>query len=375
MIEQSFLLKLSSTGLTNEKKSRLRQEYQVYQQLFQAQPALVQQYLGAQAASLAESVVQRVTKIHFTLPEMVSCGLISEGGVEDEILPAESRKQIVRVGLARFTHPDLRAALTQRLTDLERSSNRTISISAGLLRYATVIHMIYNMLPAGKSVVYESVEGDDIPNQPAEQDFGPDSAIKSGLERQSVMNRPESGRGELVVPYVEAARHFYLPQWVAFDNHGELLLSSVKEAEADIASMQNYLAILHSAIAIAPYMSADEICQQKRYGMLGQLVNQGRALAHYQSQEIIQTIKRRVAEHKMDRGLRISLPYFDDQKLVMDGYNFEVIPAGRIMFVPAFVVLAVQRQGAKVAQETHFSRSTRKHLLTELSKLEQAFLR
>ena len=35
-------------------------------------------------------------------------------------------------------------------------------------------------------------------------------------------------------------------------------------------------------------------------------------------------------------------------------HDFEVIPAGRIMFVPAFVVRAVQGQ-AKVAQDTRLS--------------------
>ncbi len=56
-------------------------------------------------------------------------------------------------------------------------------------------------------------------------------------------------------------------------------------------------------------------------------------------------------------------------------YNFDVIPAGRVMFVPAFVVLAVRAQGAKVAQDTRLSQSTRRHLLAELGILEQIFLR
>jgi len=157
----------------------------------------------------------------------------------------------------------------------------------------------------------------------------------------------ESGRGELSVPYVKAARRFYLPQWIAFDNQGNLLQSTVGEAEACIASMQQYMAILNSAIAIAPFMIADELWQQKRYGMLGQLVNQGRALANYQSHEIIQTIKRRAASHSLDRGLSISLPYFNDQKLLVEDYRFDVIPAGRVMFIPAFVVLAVRVQGLR----------------------------
>ena len=43
------------------------------------------------------------------------------------------------------------------------------------------------------------------------------------------------------------------------------------------------------------------------------------------------------------------------------------------MFVPAFVVLASQREQAKVAQDTRLSISTRNHLLAGLQILEVAF--
>ena len=102
-----------------------------------------------------------------------------------------------------------------------------------------------------------------------------------------------NGRGELLVPYVPAARRFYLPQWVAFDEEDRLLVKSSNEAEAHVASMQRFLAMLHAAVALAPYIVADEEYQQKRYGMLGQLVNQGRALARYETGEIIRTIQQR----------------------------------------------------------------------------------
>jgi hypothetical protein len=45
------------------------------------------------------------------------------------------------------------------------------------------------------------------------------------------------------------------------------------------------------------------------------------------------------------------------------------------MFVPAFVVRAAREQEAKVAQDTRLSHSTRKHLLSELSMLEGAFIK
>jgi len=43
------------------------------------------------------------------------------------------------------------------------------------------------------------------------------------------------------------------------------------------------------------------------------------------------------------------------------------------MFVPAFVVRAVQQEEVKVSQDTRFNPSTRNHLLDLLNCLEQAF--
>jgi hypothetical protein len=67
------------------------------------------------------------------------------------------------------------------------------------------------------------------------------------------------------------------------------------------------------------------------------------------------------------------LPYFDDQDLKVAISDFEIIPSGRIMFVPAFVVRAVRQEEAKVSQDTRFNPSTRKHLLHLLELLEKAF--
>jgi hypothetical protein len=160
---------------------------------------------------------------------------------------------------------------------------------------------------------------------------------------------------------------------VAFDEQDRLLVNSVNEAEAHVASMQRFVSVLHAAVALAPYMVVDEDYQRKRYGMLGQLVNQGRALARYQTGEIIRTIVTRAAANDLNRGLSLSLPYFDDQSLRMQTHDFVVIPAGRIMFVPALVVRAVWQEQAKVAQDTRLSPSTRQHLLAELEMLERAF--
>ncbi len=173
------------------------------------------------------------------------------------------------------------------------------------------------------------------------------------------------------MPY---ARQFYLPQWVAFDEQDRLVVGSQSEAEADVASMQRFLFVLHAAVSLAPYIVADEEYQRKRYGILGQLVNQARALARFETRGIIDTIHRRAAASDLNRGLSLSLPYFDDQALEMRTRDFEVIPAGRIMFVPAFVVRAARDEAVKVAQDTRLDPGTRRHLLDELALLEQSFL-
>ena len=351
--------------------SHLRQEYESWQTRFEAQAAIVQRFLETQARNLAEALTQRdhPTQVRFTLPDRV---LVEAGGQEQPV-PPDFRQQLAGGLMDRLTRADVNSAVRQRLAELEQSPNRAVTISAGLLRHAAVMHMIHGMLPSGRSVVYVAAEGEEIPSIPAGDALEPESAITAATDAIAEEGQAEAGRGELLVPYVPAARRFYLPQWVAFDDEGRLLVSSVNEAEAHVASMQRFLAVLHAAVSLAPYIVADEAYQQKRHGMLGQLVNQGRALARYQTGDIIQSIQHRAAAQDLNRGLSLSLPYFDDQTLHIESHNFEVIPTGRIMFVPAFVVRAAREEQAKVAQDTRLSPSTRKHVLAELKTLEEAF--
>ncbi len=375
MAEKSKPSRLINTyaGMEDGAVSQLRQEYLSYQELLQAQPPLVQRFLETQATSLAEAIIQGLPQARFTLPDRV---VVLQEDAEPKTLsvPKESREQMTGGLMDRLTRTDLRTALRLRLGELEQSNNHGVAISASLVRHAVARHMVYNMLPSGRSVEYTAADDEEIPTEPVKSSGEPKSAIMATTDAIAVEEQEEEGeRGEELVPYVEAARRFFLPQWVAFDNEDRLLVGNVNEAEADISSMQRYLSVLHAAVGLAPYMVADSEYQQKRYGILGQLVNQGRALARYQIEEIIQTIKTRATAHDLNRGLSLSLPYFNDQTLDVENYNFEVIPAGRIMFTPAFVVRAAREQEAKVAQDTRMSQSTRKHLLDELRKLDHAF--
>jgi hypothetical protein len=353
--------------MINNAVPQLRQEYEGQKALFESQPTIVQRFLEGQAQSIAEALITKTARVRFSLPDRVVTTL-SQVHQSGTITLPEAERQVQVGG---FMQSDVRDALLHRLNELERSADQAVAVSAGLLRYVTAMHMVHNMLPAGRSVVYRPDEDEQIPTIPV-GDATPESAITQASDAIAEDGTADN-RGEVQTPFVPAARKFFLPQWVAFDQNGKLLVGSIQEAEAHVQSMQRYVLILHRAFSLAPYMTADEEYQHKRYGILGQLINQARALANFKTAEIISTIKMRAEQQSLNRGLTVSLPYFDDQTLALATSNLEIIPAGRIMFIPAFVVRAARGEEAKVAQDTRLNASTRRHLLAQLKNLEVAF--
>ena len=331
--------------MTNNAVPYLQQEYENQKVLFESQPAIVQRFLEGQAQFIAEALITQVAQVRFSLPDHVAA-YPTDAGQPRTITVPEAERQI---SLGSFLSRDVRDALIRRLNELEKSEEEGTAISAALLRYATALHMIQDLLPAGRTVTYRPCDDEQIPTIP--MDEAPESAITQASDAIAE-DGDRDGRGEVQTPFVPAARKFFLPQWVAFDEQGRLLIGSVKEAEAHIQSMQQYVMILHRALSLAPYISAHEEYRRKRYGILGQLINQGRELAYFKTAEIIAEIKKRVEKQSLNRGLSISLPYFDDQDLAVKETDFEVIPAGRIMFIPAFVVRAVHQEQVKVSQDT-----------------------
>ena len=353
---------------------RLAEDYRRQQALFSAQPAIVQRYLETQGKQIAQAVVDGDPQIKFSLPDRVICTLENVDQPALVTIPQNQRPHSAGSFINRFRKVELYKGLRHAFIELEQSPDRAVSVAAGLLRHATVMHMVNQMLPAGRAVCYKpAAEDETIPSIPEDSGFEPESAITASTDAIAEEGKAEEGRGDLIVPFVPYARKFFLPQWVAFDENGYLLVKSLEEAESHIKSMQRFMEVLFLAVALAPYISTDDGYVEKRYGMLGQLVNQGRALAIYQVKEIIARIKQRAEAGSLNRGLRLSLPYFDDQDLKIDISSFEVIPSGRIMFVPAFVVRAVRQEEVKVSQDTRYNPSTRKHLLCLLDMLEQAF--
>jgi len=350
----------------------VREEYEARCSIFDAQPPVVQRFCETQGRLVAEAIVSLKPQVRFMLPDEVA--LISEGGATQSItVPPPAREQVVSGLTKRLSRVSPGEVFRRRLNVLMQSPEQAVAMAAGLIQHATATYMVHKMLPSGRSVTYVPDVDEEIPTIPVSGSAEPGSALMEATDAVIEEEIAEEGRGELQVPYVPAARRFYLPQWVAFDEEDRLLVGSVEEAESLIASMQHFVAVLHAAVAVAPYIVADKEYQKKRYGMLGQLINQGRALARYHTREIIRKVRERAAAQSLNRGLSLSLPFFDDQRLDIRLREMRIIPAGRIMFVPAFVVQAMREEQAKVAQDTRLSPSTRKHLLLELKMIEEAF--
>jgi hypothetical protein len=353
--------------MTNNFISHLKQEYENQQLLFESQPVMLHRFLESQAQLIAGALVDKTARIRVLLSDRVVHLLPRDSQTATLTIPESARE----IKLGGFMQSDVHDALLHRLNELEKSDDQGIALAVNLLRHAAAMHMVHDMLPAGRSVTYRPFGEEQIPTIPVM-----DESLESAITQASdaiVEEGSEVGRGEVQTPFVPAARIFFLPQWVAFDQDGKSLVASENEAEAHMQSMQRYLRVLHQALSLAPYISADPEYQRKRYGILGQLINQGRLLASFQTDQIVYEIKERVEKQSLNRGLSITLPYFDDQDLRMHQSHLEIIPAGRIIFIPAFVVRAVRGEQVKVAQDTRLNTSTRKHLLTQLKTLETAF--
>lgn len=350
--------------------THLRQEYEMQRALYEAQPTLVQRFFEAQAQVVASAILQNHSAVRFGLPDQVV--VEATPGAPTAPVPPNRREQRIGGLVARLNKTDMGDRVRQRLTELEQSLEPGLAVSAAVLRFATAQYMAHEMLPAGRTVSYVAAEGEETPSLPDPNQPEVASALTEATDA-IVEDAGTSTGGAFQVPYVPFARRFYLPQWVAFNADDSLVVGSLAEAEGHLGSMQRFVSVLHAAVALAAYFVADETYQQKRYGMLGQLINQGRAFARYRTHQIVSTIQRRAMTQQLNRGLSLSLPYFDDQALKLKEYPFVVIPAGRIMFVPAFVVRAAREEAVKVAQDTRLSPSTRRHLLSELALLERAF--
>src|SRR5512141_36111 len=148
---------------------RLAADYRSQQALFSAQPAIVQRYLETQGKQLAQAVVDGDPQVNFSLPDRVVCTLENVDQPALVTIPQNQRTRTAGSFINRFRKAELYKELRHIFTELEQSPDRAVSVVAALLRHATVMHMVYQMLPAGRDVCYKPAdENETIPSIPEE---------------------------------------------------------------------------------------------------------------------------------------------------------------------------------------------------------------
>src|SRR3972149_3381824 len=150
----------------------LRDELKASEALFNAQPRSIQRFLEAQVNALSGAVEQRLPQVRFSLPDQVVVHAADQGEGAPVSVPAEHREQMAGGLVGRLTHGDFWADLRQPLAGLPRTDAPAVAASAMLLRYAGVIHMVYDMLPAGRNVRYHEPADGGIPNEPVDEGLG-----------------------------------------------------------------------------------------------------------------------------------------------------------------------------------------------------------
>jgi len=344
--------------------SHISQEYETLKRLFALQSSSTQVFFQQQAVKIISQLGQNKPRIQFDFPEQVSWG---NGDMLD--IAQVHRKQITRRSMLKSSHMETRTQLIKHLDRLEQSTHACLAVSARLLRYSLAQVLVYDLIPDGDPVCYVPEADDDIPSIPVD---GKSSTAHTDGKKAQLEYSSQPG-DNINNSSAQGSRRFFLPQWVALGEDDQLLTANLAEAEAHILSLQKAVECLQDAEAICLSMVADQIYQRKRAGLLGQLVNQGRALARFYTRQIILRLQAKAENGLLNRGMQLNLPYFEINDLSLHFYRIEVIPPGRVVFLAEFVVLAMQKAAWKVRQDPGINASSRRHLLAQLASIENAF--
>jgi hypothetical protein len=293
---------------------KLEAEYRQWKSLYQVQALEVQNFLQGQAAAIVQNLLADKIGFNFQLPGQVKL-------LEEEmplLVPAAKRNQTSSGWFWWIARKDSLSALHQRLFKLENSSDRQVAAGAGLIRHTTALYMLQRLKPRIKKI-----------------------------------------------------KNVLLEERFQLQESNPIL--TLQETEVLVADLQGMLGELNKAARLAPFIIANPTYPTRQTELTDILSQQGRALARCQNAEMVQTIRERAARHDLNRGLSLSLPYYDDRTLRLKTYDFVVIPVARIPFMAEFVVRAAEREKTQVWQDPSLSQSTRVHLVKELEYLRKSF--
>lgn len=159
-------------------------------------------------------------------------------------------------------------------------------------------------------------------------------------------------------------------QYTGFDPQGHLA-ADYKTAAAVVERLSYFVHQLQLVEQIHP--RTEDWYSEKHSLLVTHLIDQGRALANYHTRQIIQNILTAWKAGEITRGLTIFLPYLNERQYKMEEYKIVVIPTGRILFRPQFVIGACRVSERHVRSNPDFSQATRWQLLSQLDTIIQTF--
>ncbi len=167
---------------------------------------------------------------------------------------------------------------------------------------------------------------------------------------------------------VDLRRHY-----TAFDERGGQIIEPDSTADALIGQLSRRMDWLRTAEQLYPAWTTHDLYNHAAALLTAHLIEQGRALANYYTQQIIRDMRQEWRAGKITRGLTLFIPYLDERLYRMQKYKVIVIPTGRILFRPEFVIGACRLAERDVRKDPDLSQSTRWQLLSQLDSISQAF--
>ncbi len=161
-------------------------------------------------------------------------------------------------------------------------------------------------------------------------------------------------------------------RYTAFGPQGVLQVDRAA-ADAYLIDLARSLEHLTLAEQLYPGWTAHALYNDAAAALTTHLIKQGRALAAYYTRQMVDDIHQAWQAGKLTRGLTLLIPYFDDRRYHMEAYRVVVVPTGRILFRPEFVVGACRLAQREVRKDPALSQATRWQLLSQLDSLIQSF--
>jgi hypothetical protein len=193
------------------------------------------------------------------------------------------------------------------------------------------------------------------------------NAILATLKSLSFQSQSDLAQCVRLVEYI-AAREILMRHVPDLD---QPLQTIDGQAETRVNQLSQYIQWLHTVEALYPGWTSADLYNEKYGQLVDLLTDQGRALAHQYTGDLIREVQE--SSRGGLRGLTLFIPYLDEQLYRMTTYEVVVIPRSRIPYRPQFVVSACRIAQQEVRKNPRLSQSTRWQLVLQLDRVIQAF--